>query len=118
VFFSSRCPLFRWELSLAQRLWYTYGTWSYFCTIFTLPTFIVVPFLSLLFGLHPVVVDRWFAISGTIYYVSIYMVQNYCRWARRLQGCQGPCAAGLAAGDASGCTVKRACITGECLNTY
>ena len=48
------------------------------------PTFIVVPFLSLLFGLHPVVVDRWFAISGTAYYISIYLVQNYCRWAAGL----------------------------------
>jgi hypothetical protein len=88
VFFSARCPLIRSGLSLAQRLWYTYGTWSYFCTICTLPTFIVVPFLSLLFGLHPVVVDRWFAISGTAYYVSIYLVQNYCRCARCAFGAQ------------------------------
>ncbi len=71
-------------LPFFQRLWYSYGTWSYFCTIITLPTFILVPFVSLFFGFHPVVVDRMFAISGTAYYVSIYLVQNYCRWVQHL----------------------------------
>jgi hypothetical protein len=80
VFFSwQHCPLLQQGLPFAQRLWYTYGTWSYFCTIATVPTFIVVPFVSLALGVHPVMIDLPMAVAGSCYFASCFLVQSYVR---------------------------------------
>jgi hypothetical protein len=79
VFFSSKCPIINWKLSLANKWLYINGTWAYFATVITTPTFILVPFISLAFGIHPVVITRKFAVVATIYYACTWFVQNYCR---------------------------------------
>lgn len=58
VFFSKRCPLFQRRLSLLHKLLYTNGTWAYFATVLTSLTFILVPFISLVLGWHPVVITK------------------------------------------------------------
>jgi hypothetical protein len=65
---------------------YTNGTWAYFCNVFTTPTFILVPFISLMFGIHPVRFDRVFALAAMAYLISTFLVMSYFRWAaeRRL----------------------------------
>jgi hypothetical protein len=35
---------------MAMKWLYTNGTWAYFCNIATTPTFLFVPFVSLMFG--------------------------------------------------------------------
>jgi cellulose synthase/poly-beta-1,6-N-acetylglucosamine synthase-like glycosyltransferase len=86
VFFSSMCPLFLPGLPLAQRWWYTYGTYSYFSTILAVPTFVLVPFLSLAFGMLPFALNWWVALGITCYYGSTSMLQLYCRKFSHLTG--------------------------------
>jgi hypothetical protein len=46
------------------------GTWAYFATIATSYMFTLVPFVSLVFGWHPVTFSRPFALASTAYLVS------------------------------------------------
>jgi MFS-type transporter involved in bile tolerance (Atg22 family) len=71
------CPLLQWRLSLPMKLWYSYGTWTYIVNIFSVPMALLIPFLSLGFGLNPVVVNYWFAAAATPYYACIFLVQTY-----------------------------------------
>ena len=80
MFFSwAHCPLLQSRLPLDQKLWYTYGTWTYFCTIVMLPIFLAVPLVSLMFGVHPIILDGRFALFATLYYSSVMLLQSYCR---------------------------------------
>jgi hypothetical protein len=45
------------------------GTWAYFATIATSYMFTLVPFVSLVFGWHPVTFSRPFALASTAYLV-------------------------------------------------
>jgi hypothetical protein len=86
VFFSwQHCPLLQSRLPLSQRLWYSYGTWTYFCTIFMLPIFLAVPLVSLLFGVHPIILDSRFATYATMYYSSVLLLQSYCKNLKHLK---------------------------------
>ncbi len=82
IFFSFRhCPLMPFNgLNPAMKWLYTNGTWAYFCNIFTTPTFLVVPFISLMFGIHPVIFSRIFAIAALAYLGTNFLVMNYFRW--------------------------------------
>jgi cellulose synthase/poly-beta-1,6-N-acetylglucosamine synthase-like glycosyltransferase len=82
IFFSlEHCPLMPFNgLNLAMKLLYTNGTWAYFCNIFTTPTFLVVPFISLMFGIHPVIFSKTFAVAAVPYLLTNFLVMNYFRW--------------------------------------
>lgn len=86
VFFSSRSPLFRWKLPLLHKLLYTNGTWSYFCTVFTTWTFLLVPFISLMFQVQPVKFGREFALAATLYLLANSIVMNYFHVAEHMRG--------------------------------
>jgi hypothetical protein len=74
VFFSGRNPLLRWKLPLLHKLLYNNGTWSYFCTIITTWTFLLVPFISLMFEIQPVKFGPQFALAASLYLFSNFVV--------------------------------------------
>ncbi len=83
IFFSSRCPLLPCNgLSPTMKWLYTNGTWAYFCNVFTTPTFILVPFISLMFGINPFLFSRAFGVAATLYLGSTFLIMNYFRWAQ------------------------------------
>ncbi|KAI8463876.1 MAG: nucleotide-diphospho-sugar transferase [Monoraphidium minutum] len=86
VFFSGRNPLVRWKLPLLHKWLYTNGTWSYFCTVATTWTFLLVPFLSLMFDIQPVAFSRRFALAATLYLSANFLVQNYFHVGDHMRG--------------------------------
>jgi hypothetical protein len=87
IFFSwSKCPLLQSRLPLVHKALYTNGTYAYLATIATSVVFTLVPFLSLVFGLHPVAFSKSFAIAATAYLPMCYAVQNYARERSHLRG--------------------------------
>jgi hypothetical protein len=78
--------MFSWHLSLPHKILYTYGTWSYFATIMTTYTFLMVPFVSLFFGYHPVAYSSRFALAATLYLAATFLVMNYVRKLAHLKG--------------------------------
>lgn len=88
VFFSAKNPLLRGRLPPLQRWLYTNGTWSYFASVVTSWTFLLVPFLSLLIGLQPVRFSDAFALAATLHLGATFVVQHYfhvaadmrCHW--------------------------------------
>lgn len=78
MFFSWKySPLTQWRLSIFQKLWYSYGTWSYIVNVIATPMSLIIPFLSLGFGLNPVIINYWFAAGASAYYLAIFLVQTY-----------------------------------------
>lgn len=77
VFFSSRNPLLRWKLPFLHKLLYNNGTWSYFCTIISTWTYLLVPFLSLMFELQPVKFGKEFATGATVYLFMNFLVRKW-----------------------------------------
>jgi cellulose synthase/poly-beta-1,6-N-acetylglucosamine synthase-like glycosyltransferase len=106
IFFSLRCPLLQIFCMNPAVVWlYTYGTWSYLCNIFTTPTFLMVPLMSLMFGMHPVIFSRQFAIAAMVHLLSTYAAMNYFRW-----GDTAWCAAAAAAAAAAACSAQGSCF--------
>jgi len=78
VLFSSYCPLFDTGLTLGMRLLYTSVTWCYITNTFAVPCSVLVPFIALVFGIYPLVLNRDFALASTLYFISSSLVTNYC----------------------------------------
>lgn len=72
---------------MLHKLLYTNGTWSYFCTVITTWTFLLVPFISLMFQIQPVKFGRQFALAATLYLLSNTVVMNYFHVAEHMRGC-------------------------------
>lgn len=86
VFFSRRCPLLRGALPLLHKMLYTYGTYSYFCTVVTTWTFLLVPFMSLMFQIQPVKFGKEFGLAATLYLFANSAVMNYFHVAEHMRG--------------------------------
>ena len=76
VLFSSYCPLFDTGLTLGMRLLYTSVTWCYITNTFAVPCSVLVPFIALVFGIYPLVLNRDFALASTLYFISSSLVTN------------------------------------------
>ena len=48
--------------------------------------FTLVPFMSLVFGLHPVVFSAQFALAATLYLPANFLLMNYVRRPAHLRG--------------------------------
>ncbi len=68
VFFSMRSPLLNMRLPFFQRLWYSYAAWAPMATCVIVPTFIIVPFMSIVAGYNPVTITFRFVLAATLYY--------------------------------------------------
>jgi hypothetical protein len=49
-------------LSLGQRLLYTTTCWCYITNVFAVPMAVLVPFIAMVFGVLPFVLNRWAAV--------------------------------------------------------
>ena len=76
VIWSSRNPAISWRLPLVHKWLYLNRMWSYLCTVLTTMTFLVVPFLSLMFDLQPVKFSRQFALAATLYLSANFLVSG------------------------------------------
>ncbi|KIZ03555.1 hypothetical protein MNEG_4408 [Monoraphidium neglectum] len=78
VLFSRACPLFDTGLTIGMRLLYTSVTWSYITNTFAVPCAVLVPFVALVFGVYPLVLNREFALAATLYFSASTLVTSYC----------------------------------------
>ncbi|KAG1672206.1 hypothetical protein FOA52_002907 [Chlamydomonas sp. UWO 241] len=78
VFFSGTNALLNMQLPFFQRLWYTYAAWAPMCASITTPSFMLVPFMSIVFGYNPVSITFEFVLASTIYFAALQSVQGYC----------------------------------------
>ncbi|KAJ9528163.1 hypothetical protein QJQ45_005789 [Haematococcus lacustris] len=85
VFFSAKCPLLNFELPFFQRLWYSYAAWAPITTILTVPAFIIVPFMSIAFGIHPVTITYELVLASTLYFISQNSLQYYVHTLKHLK---------------------------------
>lgn len=74
VLFSGYCPLLDTGLTLGMRLLYTSVTWCYITNTLAVPCSVLVPFIALVFGVYPLVLNRDFALAATLYYTSSTLV--------------------------------------------
>lgn len=78
MLFSRACPLFDTGLTIGMRLLYTSVTWSYITNTFAVPCAVLVPFIALVFGVYPLVLNRDFALAATLYFSASTLVTSYC----------------------------------------
>ena len=74
MFSWQHCPLFQRKLSWIMRILYSSGVWSYIVGAISTPTFIVIPCVTIWFGVFPIVVSQWAALGVTVYYLATNMV--------------------------------------------
>ena len=75
MFNYQHCPLFQSKLSVAMRVLYSSGVWSYVVGAISTPTFIIIPAVTIWFGVFPIVVSQWTALGVTVYYFSTNLVR-------------------------------------------
>eukprot|EP00878_Enallax_costatus_P000276 GHUV01000347.1.p1 GENE.GHUV01000347.1~~GHUV01000347.1.p1 ORF type:complete len:1266 (+),score=343.56 GHUV01000347.1:286-4083(+) len=85
VLFSRYCPLLDTGLTIGMRLLYTSVTWCYITNTFAVPCSVLVPFIALVFGIYPLVLNRDFALAATLYYTSSTLVTMYCTNRKHLK---------------------------------
>lgn len=78
VLFSKACPLFDTGLPFGMRVLYTSVTWSYITNTLAVPMAILVPFIALVFGVYPLVINRSFALASTLFFVAGQSVTMFC----------------------------------------
>jgi cellulose synthase/poly-beta-1,6-N-acetylglucosamine synthase-like glycosyltransferase len=89
VLFSRYCPLLDTGLTLGMRLLYTSVTWCYVTNTLAVPCSVLVPFIALVFGVYPLVLNRDFALAATLFYTSSTLVTM-------VSGLRGSCSAACA----------------------
>ena len=97
IMFSGHNPMLQKRLSWYMRIFYMSGVWSYIVGATASPLFIIIPVVTVWFGVFPIVVSWWAALGLTVYYVCTNMVLYYVRRrAAPLHAAALPCcAAGL-----------------------
>ena len=76
MFSWQHCPLFQSKLSFPMKIMYSSGVWSYIVGAISTPTFIIIPCITIWFGVFPIVVSRWTALGVTVYYFATNLVSH------------------------------------------
>lgn len=86
VFFSRHNPLFNGGLSLGMRILYFSACWCYITNMVAVPLAIFVPFLAMVFGVLPFVLNKWFALGASLFLGATAAMNLYCkkRWHAKL----------------------------------
>jgi len=79
MFSKDHCPLLQRKLSFFMKVLFCSGVWSYVVASIATPTFILVPLLTIWFGIFPIVLSWWAALGLSIYYVATCGVLQYTR---------------------------------------
>ena len=74
MFSYQHCPLLQSKLSWPMRIMYSSGVWSYIVGAISTPTFILIPMITIWFGVFPIVVSQWTALGVTVYYFATNLV--------------------------------------------
>lgn len=70
MFSKQHCPLNQPRLSFFMKLMFCSGVWSYIVGAVSTPTFIVIPIITIWFGVFPIVVSFWAALGLTVYFIA------------------------------------------------
>lgn len=70
MFNKEHCPLSQKRLSLFMKLMFASGVWSYIVGAVSTPTFIIIPIITIWFGVFPIVVSFWAALGLTVYFIA------------------------------------------------
>ena len=76
VLFSAHSP-FAGHYSLQQRLLALAAPLGMIINFFVTPFFLIVPVVSVLWGVFPVDINHWFAIAVTAYYPVLLLIKYY-----------------------------------------
>jgi endoglucanase len=68
-----------------MRIMYCSGVWSYIVNSMSTPLFILIPCITIWFGVFPIVVSWWMALGVTVYYFSTNSVLYYVRSLRHFE---------------------------------
>ena len=79
IMFSKHNPLLQKRLSWYMRIMYMSGVWSYIVGATASPLFIIIPVVTVWFGVFPIVVSWWAALGLTVYYALTNSVLYYVR---------------------------------------
>lgn len=85
MFNRDHCPLFQKRLSWPMRILYCSGVWSYIVNSISTPLFILIPCITIWFGVFPIVVSWWTALGVTVYYFTTNSVLYYVRSVRHFE---------------------------------
>ena len=77
IVFGPKNPMLQKELSWPMRIMYCSGVWSYFVGAMTTPLFMLIPLLTILAGMFPIVVSKWAAGALTVYVLGQSAVLNF-----------------------------------------
>ncbi|GMH34490.1 hypothetical protein BSKO_02324 [Bryopsis sp. KO-2023] len=81
IFFGKANPILAKGLPLRAKFFYSITNWSFLVTAFTTPFFIIIPLLTLWYGIYPLDVTREFATVLVTYYstliLTVYFSDNY-----------------------------------------
>lgn len=70
MFSKQHCPLNQHRLSFFMKMMFCSGVWSYIVGAISTPTFIIIPIITIWFGVFPIVVSFWAALGLTVYYIA------------------------------------------------
>ena len=70
MFSKQHCPLFQPRLSFFMKILFCSGVWSYIVGAVSTPTFIIIPIITIWFGVFPIVVSFWAALGLTVYFIT------------------------------------------------
>ena len=70
MFSKAHCPLNQPRLSFFMKMMFMSGVWSYIVGAVSTPTFIIIPIITIWFGVFPIVVSFWAALGLTVYYIA------------------------------------------------
>ena len=79
IFSREHCPLLQQRLSWPFRILYVSGVWAYVVASIATPLFILIPPITIWFGVFPIVVNWWAALGLTVYYTATHAVLYYVR---------------------------------------
>ncbi len=66
-----------------HRLWYCHSALCHLAHVLLVPVFVLVPLVSVAFGVQPLMLGWSFAIYATAHYGALVLVQSYCcSWAQ------------------------------------
>lgn len=85
MFNKDHCPALNRRLSIGMRILYMSGVWSYIVGAISTPTFIIIPAITIWFGVFPIVVSWWMALALTIYFVALNLVLYYVRSYKHIE---------------------------------
>lgn len=79
VFFGKKNPLFYENLPFRMRIMYSLGAYSYMCSGFLTPFFLLAPILAIWIGIYPIDLNSFYPVAFTIYYGMTMFTIYYSR---------------------------------------